>query len=243
MILIDKTTYKAGSFNDRIRFLILHYTEVTLEKSLELLLGGEVSSHYLVSDTNPNHIFQLVDESKRAWHAGPSSWQGRTNLNDTSIGIEIVNLGYKKTIDGKIIWYDYEAKQIDSVIELCQNIIASYNIHPTCVVGHSDIALGRKVDPGPLFPWKQLYDNNIGAWYDETAIKTLTAKLELDNIRQIQEKFARYGYPIELTDIIDEQTTNVIKSFQMHFRSQNFSGVLDIETVAILESLLQKYFP
>lgn len=241
VIIIDNTTYKANSFNDRIRFLILHYTEVTLERSLELLLGSEVSSHYLVSDTNPDHIFQLVDESKRAWHAGPSNWQGRQNLNDTSIGIEIVNLGYRKNTEGEVIWYPYEAKQIASVTELCQNIITRYDIHPTCIVGHSDIAPGRKIDPGPLFPWKQLYDHNIGAWYDEDLVGHLATKLELDDASLIQEKFARYGYAIDLTGIIDEQTINVIKSFQMHFRPQNFSGILDIETIAILEALLQKY--
>lgn len=151
-MIIDTTTYKAKSFDERIKFLVLHYTEQNLETSVKLLLGQNVSVHYLVSDIKPYPIFQLVDESKRAWHAGASSWQGRQNLNDISIGIEIVNRGYKNNIDGNILWYPYPEKQMQSVTELCQKIIKNYNIHPTCVIGHSDIAPGRKVDPGPLFP-------------------------------------------------------------------------------------------
>lgn len=241
MIIIDRTTYRAACFNERVKFLVLHYTERDLEISLKLLLGSEVSSHYLVSDTNPNHIFQLVDESKRAWHAGISSWQGHQKLNDTSIGIEIVHLGYTQNTQGEITWHPYASDQIESVIALCQDIIARYDIDPTCVIGHSDAAPGRKQDLGPLFPWKQLYDNNIGAWYDQDTVNALIAKVDMSNVKLIQEQFSKYGYVLQPTGVIDQQTTNVIVSFQMHFRPKNFSGVLDVETVAILQALLQKY--
>ncbi len=243
MIMIDQTTYRANSINERVQHLVLHCTEVDLQTSLKLLLGSEVSAHYLISDINPNHIFQLVDESKRAWHAGISSWQGRNHINDTSIGVEIVNLGYIKDQQETIIWYPYPSDQIESVIALCQNIIARYNIHPTCVVGHSDIAPSRKQDPGPLFPWKQLYDNGVGAWYDQAKANSLSASLDISNIKLIQKNFGKYGYNIKLTGIIDKQTTDIIKSFQTHFRPLNCFGILDIETIAILEALLEKYFP
>ncbi|WP_375332970.1 N-acetylmuramoyl-L-alanine amidase [Candidatus Tisiphia endosymbiont of Psammoecus bipunctatus] len=241
MITIDRTTYRAPSFNERVRFLVLHYTNENLEGSLRDLLGPKVSVHYLVSDSNPNHIFQLVEESRRAWDVGVSGWQGRQNLNDTSIGIEIVNLGDTKDSQGNIHWYPYPEDQITAVMELCQNIITRYDIDPTCVIGHSDAAPGRKQDPGPLFPWKQLYDNNIGAWYDQDTVNALMPKVDLSNVKLIQEQFSKYGYVLQPTGIIDQQTTDVVVSFQMHFRPKNFSGILDVETVAILEALLQKY--
>lgn len=240
-MIIDTTNYKAKSFDERVKFLVLHYTERDLETSLELLLGQNVSVHYLVSDVKPYPILQLVDESKRAWHAGESSWQGRKNLNDTSIGIEIVNLGYKNNPDDSIQWYPYPEEQIKIVIELCQKIIKNYNIHPTCVIGHSDITSSRKVDPGPLFPWKTLYENSIGAWYDDKDLDNLRKSVNLSNILSIQENFSKYGYDIIPTGIIDQQTINVIKSFQMHFRPEDYSGKLDVETAAILEALLRKY--
>lgn len=240
MIIIDKTTYQAKSFNERIRFLVLHYTERNFKESLAILTGDKVSAHYLVSDTNSEHIFQLVAESKRAWHAGNSQWQSYGNINDSSIGIEIVNLGFSH-LAGNIIYYSYPAEQIDSVIALSQNIISRYNIEPTCVVAHSDISPGRKIDPGPLFPWKTLYQNNIGAWYDDKDVEFFAPIVNLFDIFAIQQKFQKYGYSIVLTSILDEQTKNVVISFQMHFRPNDCSGLLDIETISILEALLKKY--
>ena len=243
MIIIDKTTYKAKSFNERIRFLVLHYTEGNLEVSLSCLLGDKVSVHYLASDHTPNHIFQLVDESQSAWHAGISFWQDRYNLNDTAIGIEIVNLGPIRDANGKVIgWHPFPPEQIEAVMELCKDIIARYTIEPTCVIGHADIAPNRRTDPGPLFPWKKLYANGIGAWFDEDKVQDLLHQVDLSNIQLIQRKFAQYGYPIQETGVVDQQTTTVVQAFQMHFRPTNYSGLLDNETVAILEALLQKYF-
>jgi len=241
VITIDKTTYQAKSFNERVRFLVLHYTERNLEESIALLTGDKVSIHYLVSDTAPEHIFQLVAESERAWHAGNSKWQGRNNINDSSIGIEIVNLGFTYDSAGNVTWHPYPPEQIDVVISLSQNIISRYNIDPTCIVAHSDISPGRKIDPGPLFPWKQLYQKNIGAWYANKDVEFFYPLIDLSNILAIQQKFQKYGYNIELTGVLDEQTKNVIISFQLHFRPNNFSGLVDIETIAILEALLKKY--
>ncbi|WP_347939171.1 N-acetylmuramoyl-L-alanine amidase [Rickettsia oklahomensis] len=242
MIVIDKTSYRAVGFDKRIKFLVLHYTQCNFKQSLDFLTGEKLSSHYLINDKNPEHIFQLVEESDRAWHAGVSYWQGHEHINDTSIGIEIVNPAFK--VDPKnndVLWLPYLERQINSVISLCKKIIAKYDIKPTRVVGHSDIAPGRKQDPGPLFPWKLLYDNGIGAWYDEQTFNELLPQIDITDIMAIQQKFIKYGYKLEVTGVLESKMKDVIISFQMHFRPSNFSGNLDAETVAILDALILKY--
>lgn len=248
--LIIDTTHPSPNYNQRIFFLVLHYTADDLETSLKILTNptspNPVSAHYLIPETSidkERKIFQLVKETDRAWHAGISTWQNRTNLNDTSIGIEIVNLGYQDE-EGKRIWFSFTDYQIESTIALAKIIVDRYQIQPTHVIGHSDIAPGRKVDPGPLFPWKELYDNGIGAWFDEQAVKKeieTNCGNEVD-IQKLQTNLLRYGYGIKITGKLDEQTSTILQAFQMHFRPSNYSGSPDLETVAILENLLQKYF-
>lgn len=245
--IIDKT-HPSPNYNERkdgVFYLVLHYTAANLKSSLNQLTNpsAQVSAHYLVPETpieGENKIFQLVDESKRAWHAGVSTWQKRSGLNDSSIGIEIVNLGYKEE-NRRRQYYPFTDYQIDCVIALSKQIVERYQLHPTCIVAHGDIAPGRKVDPGPLFPWKKLYEAGIGAWYDE---HTLDLKAhQTPDISLLQKNLRTYGYPIELTGKLDMQTKNVICAFQMHFRPSNYSGEPDAETLAILENLLHKYFP
>jgi N-acetylmuramoyl-L-alanine amidase len=243
-IIIDQT-HPSPNHNRRISNLVLHYTALNLEDSLKVLTNPtkQVSAHYLVPETDiagQRKIFQLVQESERAWHAGISTWGKRTTLNDTSIGIEIVNLGYKDE-SGQCIWYPFSDYQIQTVIALAKDIVKRYDIQATNVVGHGDIAPGRKVDPGPLFPWKKLYENGIGAWFDEQALETKSQ--EDINIQKIQTNLKTYGYAIESTGKLDSQTHTVLQAFQMHFRPSNYSGEPDLQTVAILENLVQKYFP
>jgi N-acetylmuramoyl-L-alanine amidase len=242
-LIIDQN-HLSSNCNQRISSLVLHYTALNFEKSLQVLTDPktQVSAHYLVPEKNTakeRKVLQLVKENERAWHAGISHWQRRSNLNDTSIGIEIVNLGYTDNEDGRI-WYSFTDYQIETIIELAKTIIERYQIHPTCVVGHSDIAPGRKVDPGPFFPWKKLYENGIGAWFDEKEL-VITQNIEI-NIRKLQENLQRYGYAIEITGKFDEQTRTILQAFQMHFRTDDYSGSPDAETFAILENLIQKYF-
>lgn len=159
--------YHSLSQNNRVRFLVLHYTSLDDQKSLKVLTGGQVSAHYLVP-LKPKiykklpSVYQLVDENKRAWHAGVSYWQGRTNLNDSSIGIEIVNDGYVIK-NGTVEWFAYSQDQINTVVAVAKDIITRYGITPDHVVGHSDIAPSRKQDPGLFFPWKYLADQGVGA--------------------------------------------------------------------------------
>ncbi len=237
--------YPSISQDERIRFLVLHYTAINTELSLKVLTQKDVSSHYLVNDYDDKTINLLVDETKRAWHAGVSKWKGLDNLNFSSIGIEIVNLGNS----GSVNYQPYPDYQIKKVGELSRDIINRYNIQPFNVVGHSDIAPGRKPDPGPLFPWKKLYtDYGVGAWYEENDKYLLIQSYPWDTtstvfITDVQNDLKKYGYDVPNNGIIDAQTKNAIIAFQMHFRPEKYDGVVDAETWAILKALNKKYNP
>lgn len=257
MYSIDYNSYRSvKGFNRRVRFLVMHYTAGTFAASVKSLSGdGAVSAHYLVPDPDePTYagagfsdmrIFNLVDENDRAWHAGVSQWADRTNLNDTSIGIEIVNLATEDE-SGNFNFPPFNDTQIDAVRELALNILQRYpDITPVNVVAHSDIAPGRKSDPGPAFPWKTLYDAGIGAWYDDDTKSAYLSQFSSDGLPSDAEIIARlktYGY-----DISDAGTASglqlLIRAFQLHFRQENYSGVIDAETAAVLYALTDKYFP
>ncbi len=156
------TTYLSPNFNDRpdgmrIQHLVLHYTGMkSFEDARDRLCdpAAQVSSHYIIDETS--EIYQLVPDEKRAWHAGISHWRGQDNINDSSIGIEIVNPGHE------FGYRPFPASQIKSVISLSQSLIHTHKIPAVNIVGHSDIAPGRKQDPGELFPWKLLAQEKIG---------------------------------------------------------------------------------
>ena len=242
------TQHPSQSQNERVRFLILHYTAANDTDSMRLLTQGNVSAHYLVpSANNPllrkNTVYQLVAEDKRAWHAGVSAWNGRTNLNDSAIGIENVNLGYEQKLMERE-WYAWDARQIKLLARLASDIIKRYDITPDNVLGHSDVAPTRKVDPGPLFPWKQLADEGIGAWPDSTTVQQFLAgraPSDTGSPGKIQAYLARYGYSIPQTGVMDATTRQVIAVFQMHFRPSDYSGIADAETEAIAAALVEKY--
>lgn len=243
------TEYTSLSQNNRQRFLVLHYTALDDQKSLKTLTQDQVSVHYLVP-LQPkifrNHptVYQLVDEDKRAWHAGVSSWQGRTNLNDSSIGIEIVNKGFEIQ-NGNVVWFEYPQEQIKTVVAVAKDIINRYGITPDDVVGHSDIAPGRKSDPGLLFPWKYLAEQGVGAWPDnETVQKYLagrSANLMLNDVSVLKKALNKYGYDITQDNVLDAKTKDVISAFQMHFRPSDINGIPDAETESIALALVEKY--
>ncbi len=240
--------FPAKGQNERVRFLILHYTACEMKTAVKLLTTTEVSSHYLISDSTDNKIQLLVTEDKRAWHAGISSFKGFSNLNDTSIGIEIVNEGYKKDSLDSLAFIPFTDYQIEKVASLAKDIVERYKIEPTFLLGHSDIAPQRKYDPGPLFPWKKLYDDYaIGAWYEEETKNAFYAQFNESNyelpefITATQKDLAKYGYEIAVTGVWDEQTKRVIRAFQYHFRPLNVLGILDQETWAIIQALNDKY--
>jgi len=244
------TAHRAASADSRIRFLVMHYTAGDEVRSLAELTTGDVSAHYLVPEHPPLRggrpvVWQLVPESRRAWHAGASFWQGTTELNAASIGIENVNLGPRDTSLGRV-WQPYPPDQQDAIIRLAKDIVARYAIPPTRVVGHSDIAPQRKTDPGPLFPWKALYDAGVGAWPDAATVTAELAGRAPDapaDVRALQWKLARYGYEVATDGVLDERTRRVFAAFQMHFRPRDYSGVPDAQTDAIAQALLDKYMP
>ena len=231
------TTYSSKSQDSRAQFLILHYTSDTFERSLKILTEGPVSSHYLV-DINPPTVYKLVDESKRAFHAGVSRWGNSTALNAASIGIEIVNLGDRKTPEGTI-WFDYPDKQMDVVIALVKDIVKRHQIRADRIVGHSDIAPGRKVDPGPRFPWKRFADEGLIPWPDAAyvAAKKPVYELQLPDMAWFQKQLAIYGYGTPQTGLMDNGTRDVLEAFQLRFRQSKFDGQPDAETAAILDAL------
>jgi len=239
--------YPADSQNFRVRYLILHYTVADFDRSIKILKTKN-SAHYLISDRDNDSIELLVSEENRAWHAGISNWGEDKGLNDTSIGIEIVNNGFKQ--DGKkMLFYDFPDFQIKKIGELCKDIVNRYKISPTNILAHADIAPGRKQDPGPKFPWKKLYtDYNIGMWYNEEDKTNFEAVYPIDSIvnsttfiQNTQKDFKKLGYLIEVSGIWDSQTLKVIQTFQFHFRPQDYEGILDKETWAILQALNKKY--
>jgi len=231
---IDRSHPSANQDN-RIHFVVLHYTNASLERSLALLTHGEVSAHYLIGD-GPATVYQLVDENRRAWHAGDSQWDGRTWLNSSSIGIEIVNPGFDTTPNGRV-WYPYSEAQIQSLIALLKDIVKRNNINPRYIIGHSDIAPLRKLDPGPLFPWKRLADAGLGVWPEANAVARQQAYFNANppTIGWYQQELARFGYAIEQTGQLDVATRHVIAAFQMRFRPQRFDGTPDAQTAAMLQ--------
>ena len=237
------TTYTATSQDSRVQFLIIHFTTVNLPASLKTLTQGPVSSHYLVSERQgsvPATVYQLVDENRRAYHAGVSSWKGTTALNASSIGIEIVNLGGQKAANGLgLNFQDFEPEQIDRVVELVKQIVVRHQIKPERILGHSDIAPTRKNDPGPKFPWKRLADEGLIPWPDAKAVAERKAAydLTLPSVTWFQEKLVKHGFTLPATGEQDKLTTDIISAFQQKYRPARFDGLPDAETAAILEVL------
>jgi N-acetylmuramoyl-L-alanine amidase len=226
---------QAKSQNSRVEVLVVHYTSSPNEDSLKILTQRNVSAHYLVTDEPRPHIYQLVDESRRAWHAGVSSWYGRSDINTSSIGVEIVNAGRKGEH-----WAPYPDIQMRAVAALLKDIARRHQIKPHNIVGHSDIAPQRKIDPGPLFPWKALARQGIGRWYDEDLAQQHAMQFQrqgLPDATWIQDQLERAGYETPHTGVLDKATRNVMAAFQMHYRPARHDGEPDAETLGILKAL------
>lgn len=238
------TRISATSQESRVRFLILHYTAIDQAASLEELSRQNVSSHYLVSDDNPTTVFRLVDETQMAHHAGISHWKSYTQLNANSIGIEIVNLGYQETPDGRR-YLPYPQQQIDALIILMKDIVARHKIKPEFILGHAEIAPQRKPDPGPLFPWKQLAEAGLIVLPDMDQVRTQQAVFtqQLPEAIWFQKKLAEIGYATPQTGVLDAETKNVLAVFQTRYRPSQYDGAADAETAALLEVITRKLLP
>lgn len=196
------------NFSERklpVGMLVLHYTAGDSDaQDLQCLTDGAaanpVSAHYLVG--RGGRVYALVDERNRAWHAGVSFWHGVTDVNSASIGIEISNSGH----DARGRARPFTEAEIEAVVALCTNICSRYEIAPRDVVGHSDVAPRRKIDPGELFPWRRLAENGVGFWTDGFAEPKLPVAqmlagigYETVDVGASLRAFERHYYPEAVT--------------------------------------------
>jgi N-acetylmuramoyl-L-alanine amidase len=218
--------------------LILHYTGMpTGEAALKRLTdsASELSAHYFIWEDGL--IDQLVAESDRAWHAGKSFWKGETDVNSASIGVEIVNPGH----DGGLP--PFPDAQVAATISLARDLCARWTIAPECVLAHSDVAPGRKRDPGERFPWEKLWRSGVGHWTEPAPIiggALFAHEEEGPPVRALQAMLALYGYGVEITGANDRQTRQAVAAFQRHFRPERVDGDADASTVATLKALIER---
>lgn len=232
---------QAANFGERakdtsIDILLLHYTGMESGEAAEDWLCREesgVSCHYLVHEDG--RIVQMVPEELRAWHAGKSVWQGKHDTNSRSIGIEIVNPGHGE------FYCDFPESQIDAVIELSNDILGRHPIPQRNVLAHSDVAPGRKLDPGEKFPWQRLHEHGVGHWVPVAPARSSSYFQQGDNgepVAALQAMLVWYGYGTEISGQFDQLTHDCVLAFQQHFRQTKIDGIADGETIATLEQLI-----
>lgn len=216
---------RAGSAID---LLILHYTGMkSAAAALQRLCDprAQVSAHYVIDEFGL--VYRLVPEERRAWHAGVSCWAGERDVNSRSIGIELANPGHEHG------YREFPDAQIEALVALARGILARHPIPPHRVLGHSDVAPERKIDPGERFPWQRLAAEGIGLWPETTTVGT-------PSIAELQRALAAFGYDVAQTGMMDAPTCAVVTAFQRHFRPSLVDGVADAETGGRLKSLLPR---
>jgi len=207
------------NFDDRalpISHVMLHYTgmesgDAALTRMCDA--DAKVSAHYMIEEDG--RVFRLVDEDKRAWHAGLGCWANITDMNSASIGIEIVNGGHDFGLP------DFPDVQIDAVIGLVREILSRRGIPIGNVIGHSDFAPTRKQDPGEKFPWKYLAEAGCAIWPDEAGEPSTNIEGDLETI----------GYDLKAG------LGDVVAAFQRHFRPADITGALDDETTRLIRAV------
>jgi N-acetylmuramoyl-L-alanine amidase len=210
-----------------VDILLLHYTGMeTGDAALARLCDpdAKVSAHYLIEEDG--RVFQLVEENRRAWHAGVSCWAGEHDINSRSIGIELVNPGHE------FGYRPFPEAEMAALIELAGGIVKRHPIPSHRVLGHSDVAPTRKQDPGELFDWQRLAGAGIGVWPDP-----VEAPVDTPPIAWFQAAFARVGYCLARSGRLDDETRAVLAAFQRHFRPETVTGEADRPTAARLLGL------
>ncbi len=234
MKLIEK--YKSNNFNERkkvkkVKYIVLHYTAMDNHfEAIDRLCSTKhkVSSHFLVSKSG--NIYYLVDIRKRAWHAGESYWQGTTDINSNSIGIELDNNGSET----------YNKKQINSLFFLLSNITRILKISKHNILGHSDISPFRKIDPGPFFPWEFISLKKISYLPKIRKIQKKQIRLFNKNKHLYLKKslinMEKLGYDTRGVKIYSKKYINLITAYQSHYYQGNINGKPDINTLILLEN-------
>ncbi len=216
--------------------ILLHYTGMPEPQgALEWLCKAEskVSAHYYVFEDG--RIVQCVPERLRAWHAGDSFWANDTDINSCSIGIEIANPGHDHN------YPDFPARQIAAVTALCRGIIQRRQIPAERVLAHSDVAPGRKRDPGEKFPWRILHNAGVGHFVEPVPIAPgpdFTIGDRGDVVSSFQLLLAEYGYHVPTGGEFDVATRDAVEAFQRHFRPERVNGVVDSSTLMTLQALI-----
>lgn len=214
--------------NDRqlpITMLVIHYTEMKpVVTALDRLTDADagVSAHYLISEEG--EVMQLVSEAKRAWHAGASYWRGTKDVNSASIGIELDHPGHDPANGG---YRGFKEAQFEALVPLVARIVKDYDIARANVVGHSDVAPMRKVDPGELFPWERLSEYGLCL----PTPSSFTQADPFDNDGAFLLALERFGYDIT-------EGIKAIEAFERRWRPERIEGKPDAQLGAILWQLL-----
>lgn len=218
--------------------IIIHGTAVNDADSRRILSGQseyEVSAHYYIDDNGG--VERYVDVKERAWHAGKSYWAGMTDINSLSIGIELLAITNDGSFTGPETFYT--DAQIDALCRLIQDeLLTEYpSILPHHILGHEDIAHGRKVDPGPYFPWAKLAERGIGVWHDLQPDPQDAVLSDDKALCELQTLLLYYGYDARAKDL-----TIVIKAFQTHFLPWHICGKPTRQTLEAARILVKKKF-
>ena len=227
---------KKSSINS-IKIIIIHYTGMQSERESIIRLcnpKSKVSSHFLINQNGK--VYRLVQDNQIAWHAGKSCWGNYKNLNKNSIGIELVNKGHQ------FGYTHFRKKQLLSLIKICKILIKRYKIKKKNIVGHSDIAPLRKIDPGEKFPWKQLAKKNIGIWHDcKLNLVRKYRKIKIFT-KQDKAKFVKNLNSIGYCFLVKKKSffIKTVKAFQRRYRKELINGLLDKECLIIAQNLSKK---
>jgi N-acetylmuramoyl-L-alanine amidase len=216
--------------------IVVHYTGMaTGEEALARMCdpAAKVSAHYMIE--TDGRVFELVPEARRAWHAGVSFWKGERDINSVSIGIELVNPGHEAG------YPDFPADQIDALIGLMDAIRGRWEISDGRILGHSDVAPDRKIDPGEKFPWKRLAQDGHGLWLEPAPAPGVPLGVgdEGTGVFALQAGLTRLGYDSAPSGQYDAHTETIVRAFQRHWRPEQIDGIADGETRARLVHLLR----
>lgn len=247
MLKIEQARIQSNSYRPRTQkldTLVLHYTALDLQSSLRVLRYRDVSVHYVLAEDGT--AYKILNDDEVGWHAGVSFWRGRRDVNARSIGIEIVNL------DGNL--HPFPDVQITALIDLCKKIQRDNpGILAKNIVGHSDVAPKRKVDPGKLFPWQRMAENGIGLWPDTTPTNSVGTTNEIQFLLEKCGYAKPHGYgikgggyvfvedvnapPAGVTKVVTVTTKDIIRSFQLRYQPDSANGIPTKTTMGMLKSL------
>ena len=223
-----------------VDILLLHYTGMpSAEAALARLIdpAARVSAHYMIGEDGT--VWRLVDEARRAWHAGVACSRGTSDINARSIGIELANPGHEHG------YRAFPEPQMAALVELGRDLLARHPIPPARVLGHADVAPARKQDPGELFDWRRLAEAGIGLWPEPAAAHAgvVGPGSSAADVAGLQAALAGFGYCVETSGSYDAATAAAVTAFQRHWRPERVDGIADGDCRRRLAWLLDRAAP